>query len=232
MGRAKEQPTKRKTTLPLWPPAGGPQRKTMGGEDWPSLAADSLKHPEGSSSQRDLTLVSKRTEISWIQKRDKVFWQETSIRALTRFDMGQMQKKWLESTEMFPWATAGIRWGRVSQYLFLFATPIYWQSLETGQVCFLCSSFISILWKINTLALATSVSALSFPATRIAWQNEVSANYSLWNSCVDTGFPALCKPFHTISSGGDSKRSWVLDRSFCSRYPCVVLSQDVPSPIH
>lgn len=34
MGRAKEQPTKRKTTLPLWPPAGGPQRKTMGGEDW------------------------------------------------------------------------------------------------------------------------------------------------------------------------------------------------------
>lgn len=148
----------------------------MGGEDWPSLDVDSLRHPEGSPCQRDLTLVSTRTEISWIQKRDKVFQWETSITALTMFSMGEMQKKWLESTENFLWATVGIRWGPISQYLFLFATPIYWQSLETSQVCFLCSSFVSIHLKINSLALATSVSALSFPATRIAWQNEVSAN--------------------------------------------------------
>lgn len=93
MGRVKERATKRKTTLPFQPLAGGPQRKIMGGEDWPSLDVDLLRHPEGSPSQRVLTLVSKRTETSWSQKRDKAFQGETSITALTTFGMGQMQKK-------------------------------------------------------------------------------------------------------------------------------------------
>lgn len=47
--------------------------------------ADLLRYPGGSSSQRDLTLVLKRTEIFCIQKRDKVFHWEISIRALTVF---------------------------------------------------------------------------------------------------------------------------------------------------
>lgn len=146
----------------------------MGGEDWPSLDVGSNQTSRGIPIPEGLDSGLKK---GWdLLNLEEIFLWETSITALTMLGMGQMQKKWLESTENFPWAIVGNRWGHISQYLFLFATPIYWQSLETSQVSFLCSSFISILLKINSLALATSASALSFPATRIAWQNEVSAN--------------------------------------------------------
>lgn len=99
-----------------------------------------------------------------IQKRYKIFQWETSIRALTMLGMGKVQgkRKYITGVNRkLSMSSCGNQCGHVSQYLFLSATPIYQQPLETSQVCFLYSSFISMHLKINSFALATSVRALS-----------------------------------------------------------------------
>lgn len=84
MGRAKQQATKRKTALLFLDPCRKSSKRNCG-RGRLIQPADLLRYPGGSSSQRDLTLVLKRTELFCIQKRDKVFHWETSIRSLTMF---------------------------------------------------------------------------------------------------------------------------------------------------